>query len=165
MSQVTPEVAQAITQKMTRYTRYVDTKQWDKFEKEVALPNARFTYFTPDGKQLRVGKTTYDFATPEDLVKTLREVHEGKQILHMLGPGDFEALSDGKVKAVFCMEDKAIVPSLGNLVEIRGGGYYHVTWKEVNGEWFLEELRLERIFDRMTLLARIGVFVVNLLGL
>jgi hypothetical protein len=42
MANVSPDVALAITRQKTRYCRYADTKQWDKFEKAIALPDARY---------------------------------------------------------------------------------------------------------------------------
>jgi hypothetical protein len=165
MSPVSVEVAHAITQKMARYTRYVDTKQWDKLEKEIALPDARFVYIDTNGKELRVGKAVYAFTKTKDLVNTLRVGLEGKQILHMIGPGDFEQTAPNEVTAIFSLEDQTIVPTPFNLVEVRGGGYYYGTWRDVDGEWFIVDLRMERIYHRMTLLAQIGLFIMNTFGL
>lgn len=117
MSLFSPEVAQAITQKMVRYTRYVDTKQWEKIEKEVALPDSRFVYIDPHGQVLKVGKAVYAFSKTKDLVNT-EDRPRGQTILHDLGLGDFEQTAPGEVKAIFSLEDQTIVPTPFNLVEV-----------------------------------------------
>jgi hypothetical protein len=41
-----------------------------------------------------------------------------------------------------------------NLVEIRGGGYYHETWKLEDGEWYLQTLDLRRTYTKISHTAR-----------
>ena len=41
-----------------------------------------------------------------------------------------------EVDAVWGMEDQIILQHTAGLIEIRGGGYYHETWKMKNGDWF-----------------------------
>jgi hypothetical protein len=49
-------------------------------------------------------------------------------------------------------------------VEIRGGGYYHETWKMERGDWFLKSLRLERTYQKTSPVAKILVFLDRYLG-
>ncbi|RSL95729.1 hypothetical protein CEP52_011903 [Fusarium oligoseptatum] len=146
MAHVTPEVALAITRQKARYGRYADTKQWDKFAQDIALPDARFSFYDTEGKLLVAG--------PQSSKRSI-----------IFGPGDFEQVGPDEVKAIFGMEDQIMSKYLGAWVEIRGGGFYHETWKLVDGEWYLQDLRLERTYQKETVLVKIGLAVAGLFGI
>lgn len=74
---------------------------------------------------------------------------EKAETLHMFGPGDLEQISVDEVKAVWSMEDQIYLKST-NLKAIRGGGYYHETWKLKGGEWYLQSLDLKRTYLKRT---------------
>lgn len=67
--------------------------------------------------------------------------------------------------AVWDMKDQIILQHTAGLIEIRGGGYYHETWKLKNGDWFLKSLRLERTYQKASLVAKIFMYLDSRLGL
>jgi hypothetical protein len=59
---IPPEVTDIITRKKSQYGRYIDTKQWDKFD-QVALPDAGLSFFDSDGSILKAGNTAFAFSS------------------------------------------------------------------------------------------------------
>lgn len=154
---VPAEIAEVIIRKKSRYGRYIDTKQWDKFD-QVALPNAEFSFYDTDGSILKAGNTPFVFLSPAAFTDFFSKFFTNAQTLHMFGPGELQLTSFDEVKAIWAMEDQIILKHTMGLVEIRGGGYYHETWKIENGDWFLKSLRLERTYQKTSLMAKILVF-------
>ena len=76
----------------------------------------------------------------------------------MFGPGELQLKAIDEVGAICGMEDQIILKHALELVEIRGGGYYQETRKMRNGDWFLNSLRLERTYQKTSLLAKILIF-------
>ncbi|RTE85003.1 hypothetical protein BHE90_000387 [Fusarium euwallaceae] len=165
MAHVTPEVALAITRQKARYGRYADTKQWDKFAQDIALPDARFSFYDTEGKLLVAGPQSLAFDSVKGCAAFFGKFFSQFQTQHNFGPGDFEQVGPDEVKAIFGMEDQIMSKYLGAWVEIRGGGFYHETWKLVDGEWYLQDLRLERTYQKETVLVKIGLAVAGLFGI
>ncbi|KAH8665560.1 hypothetical protein BGZ61DRAFT_461878 [Ilyonectria robusta] len=164
MAHVSPEVAQAISRQKSRYGRYADTKQWDKFEHEIALPDAHYTFYGTDGELLTVGNKALAFETPKAVSAYFSKFFAELETLHNIGLGDFEQVAPDEVKAVFGFEDQLLSKSLGAWVEIRGGGFYYETWKLVDGQWYISELKMERTYQKETLLVKIALALGGLLG-
>ncbi|KAI8627687.1 hypothetical protein F5Y19DRAFT_440801 [Xylariaceae sp. FL1651] len=165
---VPPEVVAAITSKKAKYGRYADLKQWDKFEAEVALPDCKMAYLGHDGAPLQIGKTRFVFDRAVDMTAFFAKFFAPMQTLHNIGPGDFEASPTGQadeVRAIFGFEDQILMPPLGLWVNIRGGGYYTETWKEVNGSWFLKDLVMQRTYQQESFLVTIVLALQNLTGI
>lgn len=148
------EVAEIIIRKKSQYGRYIDTKQWDKFD-QVALPDAEFIFLDTDGSILKAGKTSFAFRSSKAFTSFFSKFFARAQTLHMFGPGDLQLKAIDEVGAIWGMEDQIILKHAVGLVEIRGGGYYHETWKMRNGDWFLTSLRLERTYQKTSFLAKI----------
>lgn len=151
------EIAEVIIRKKAQYGRYIDTKQWDKFD-QVALPDAEFNFYDTDGSILKAGNTLFAFPTPTAFTDFFSKFFLNAQTLHMFGPGELQMTCSDEVKAIWGMEDEIILKHTMGLVEIRGGGYYHETWKFEKGDWFLKSLRLERTYQKTSLVAKILVF-------
>lgn len=83
----------------------------------------------------------------------------------MFGPGELEQIKTDEVKATWGMEDQIILNGTGGLVEMRGGGYYYETWKTHNDDWFLASLRLERTYQKISLTAKVFMFLERYSGL
>lgn len=163
---VSPEVAVAINRKKARYGRYVDTKQWDKYTAEVALSDAKYDFLDVNGKPLTVGRDPLKFEDTKSMTDFFAKFFAKMQTQHMFGSGDFTTTDkDDEVKAVFALEDQILTPPLGSWAEIRGGGFYYETWKWVDGDWFLKDLRMERTYQKMTFLVIFGMFVQKWLGI
>ena len=152
------QVAETISRKKSQYGRYIDTKQWDKFD-QVALPDAELAFFDSDGSILMVGKSALAFSSSEAFTKFFSNFFANAQTLHMFGPGELEQMAADEVKAIWGMEDQIIIKSTAGLVELRGGGYYHETWKMKDGDWFLKSLRLERMYTKTSFMARVAIFL------
>lgn len=166
MAHVTPEVALAITRQKGRYARYADTKRWDKFAEEIALPDARYTFFDVDGKPLTVGKAALAFDSTAALAAYFTKFFAELDTIHNLSAaGDFEQVAPGEVRAVFGFEDNVMNKTLGHWAEIRGGGYYYETWRLVDGEWKIAELRMERTYQKMTFLVSFALTLAGIFGL
>jgi hypothetical protein len=71
----------------------------------------------------------------------------------MFGPSDLEQKSADEVKAIWTIEDQISFKST-NLVEIRGRGYYHETWKLKDRDWNLQTLDLRRTYTKISHTAR-----------
>ncbi|KAI1637013.1 hypothetical protein F4809DRAFT_650161 [Biscogniauxia mediterranea] len=164
MAAVTPETAVAINRKKARYARYADTKQWDKFEEEVALPDAQYDYQDVEGKTIDLG-TPCKFASTKHFTAFFRPFFARLQTLHNVGPGDFTQTADDEVEAVFAFEDQLLAPPLGSWAELRGGGFYYETWKRVDGDWFLQHLRMQRTYQKTTFLVGLAIFLQRKLGI
>jgi hypothetical protein len=152
---VPPEVAAIISRKKAQYGRYIDTKQWDKFH-QIALPDAELSFLDSDGSVLKVGRTPLAFSSTKSFTTFFAKSLVKVDTLHMFGPGELEWIGPGEVKAIWGMEDQLIMNGPGGLVEVRGGGYFHETWKMKEGDWFLASLRLERTYTKTSPLARVS---------
>ena len=161
---VSAEITDRISQKKSQYGRYVDTKQWNKFDK-IVLPNAEFGFFDSDGSVLKAGKTALIFSSSKGFTGFFSKFLANAQTLHMFGPGELEQVTAEEVRAIWGMEDQIILKGTAGLVEIRGGGYYHETWKMKDGDWFLKSLRLERTYQKISFLARLLAFLGSFFGL
>jgi hypothetical protein len=158
------EIAEIIFRKKSQYGRYIDTKQWDKFD-QVALPDAEFIFFDTDGSILKAGDTSFAFPSSTAFTGFFSKFFANAQTLHMFGPGELQLKAIDEVGAIWGMEDQIILKHAVGSVEIRGGGYYHESWKMRNGDWFLNSLRLERTYQKTSLLAKILIFLERYLSL
>ncbi|KIY00914.1 uncharacterized protein Z520_03580 [Fonsecaea multimorphosa CBS 102226] len=159
------EIAEIIRQKKSRYCRAIDTKQWNEIVK-LAWTDADLTFYDPSGSVSTSGQTRLLFTSPQDFTKFLRQAFANAHTLHQVGEGDLEQVSADEVQAIWGMEDQIIVDVLPGLsISIRGGGYYHETWREKDGDWFLQSLKLRRTYWQPSFAAKVLLFLQRLLGL
>ncbi len=154
---VSLEVARIISRKKSQYGRYIDTKQWDKFH-QIALPDAELGFFDSDGSVLRVGRTPLAFSSVESFTTLFATFFAKAETLHIFGLGELEWIGPGKVKAI----DQIMMKGTAGWVEVRGGGYYHESWKMEDGDWFLASLRLETTYTKTSRVARLLSFLQRL---
>ncbi|KAH7128884.1 hypothetical protein EDB81DRAFT_808457 [Dactylonectria macrodidyma] len=164
MAQVSPEVAHAISCKKARYCRYADTKQLDKFEPDIALPDAQWSFWDKEGKLLVIGDQVMEFDSTKKTVAFFSKFFAPLDTLHNICPGSFEQVAPDEVNAIFGFEDQLMHKKLGAWAEMRGGGFYNETWKLVDGQWYLKEMRLERTYHKMSVFLKIIIFIAGLLG-
>lgn len=164
MAHVSPEVALAITRRKARYARYADTKQWDKFE-SLNLPTTNYSFIHNDGTPIMFGSKALVFDSPARVAAYFKKFFAAQDTMHNIGPGDFEYVSDTEVKAVWGFEDQLISKTWGSWMKIRGGGYYYETWRFVDGEWFIADLRMERRYQEETFLVRVGLAIAKMFGI
>ena len=154
MAHVPPEAAQSITRQMARFARYVDTKQWPNFE-SLSLPTATYSFHGTDGKVLFLGPRPLAFDSAASASAYFDKFFADMDTMHNIGLGDLSQTGPDEVSAIFSFDDQLVSKAMGSWVGIRGGGYYYTTWKEVGGEWFLKDLRMERQYQERTLLLRV----------
>ncbi|KAK9424956.1 hypothetical protein SUNI508_13277 [Seiridium unicorne] len=166
MALPSPEIIAVITRKKARYARYLDTKQWEKYEGDVSLPDTHFRYLDVAGEPLQLGTTTSCvFDSTKSFAAFFSKFFANLQSLHNIGPGDFEQTSPEEVKAVWGFEDQLILAPLWSLAELRGGGYYYETWRLVDGDWFLHDLVMKRTYQKETLLVKAVFLLQKQLGI
>lgn len=161
---VPPDVALILTRKKAQYGRFGDCKQWEGWSK-IALPETEYKFLDVNGAPVKVGKTDLVFLSTKAFLAFLPKLLENLQSLHNFGPGDLELIAPGEVKAIWAMEDQLLLNWTGGLVELRGGGFYHETWVERDGDWFLKSLELRRTYTKLSILARVLFLIMGLLGL
>ncbi|KUI61644.1 hypothetical protein VP1G_08817 [Cytospora mali] len=149
------EISEIISRKKALYGRYIDTKQWEKFN-SIALADAELRFFEPDGTLTHVGKTPLAFTSPDAFAKFFSKVFANAQTLHMFGRGELEHFRPDEVNAIWPMEDQIILKPGWLSIEVRGGGYYYETWREKDGDWFLASLVLRRTYTKPNMLAWLG---------
>ncbi|KAH9909900.1 hypothetical protein F4778DRAFT_789242 [Xylariomycetidae sp. FL2044] len=154
MATVTPETALAISQKKALYGHLADTKR----------------FVGTDGKPITLGRSSSSplrFSSTGAFLAHFIEFFAGLQTGSTTSgrahfePGD----AADEVRAVFALQDDLYHARLGSLAHITGGGFYYETWKLVDGEWYLRDLRMERTYQNMTLLVHIALFLQTWLGL
>ncbi|KAI0133845.1 hypothetical protein BJ170DRAFT_590852 [Xylariales sp. AK1849] len=149
MPEVSPEVAAIINRKKQWYCRYADTNQWHLFDK-VALPECTYEYHS-DGKVLVNAGFTYAWGSTEQFTSFFTKAFESLQTIHMVGPGDLEQVSPDEVKAVFTViyfSGLKKTASESHGVQGTGGGHYFETYKRKGDDWFLADLKMERIYEK-----------------
>lgn len=139
-----PETAEIIRRKKAQYCRFVDTKQWSRFP-EIALPTAKLTFFEPGMVPLGVGKKKLLFDSLQPWIDHVSKGLANMQSVHVIGLDELEQTAPDEVKAIFCMRDDVKMDRSLGLVWSVGGGHYHEIWRRKGDDWFLEELRLERL--------------------
>lgn len=126
----------------SRYCRAIDNKGWDRLP-EMFVPEARFEGF---------GKGTI---TPtSDFVTHIAKLLEGAVTVHHLQHHEIRIVGPSEARGVWCMEDYNEWPSPGVLRHVpaatgfRGYGFYEERYRQVEGRWRIEFMRLTRIrFD------------------
>ncbi|KAH8886026.1 hypothetical protein GQ53DRAFT_750848 [Thozetella sp. PMI_491] len=149
MPEVSPEVINIITRKKLWYCRYSDTGKWHLFD-QVAVPECKFEYHS-EGKVLVHAGFTYAWPSREGFTSFFSKAFENLQTMHLLGPGEFDQISQDEVKAVFPVAyfsalKKTATASHG--VQGQGGGYYFETYKRVGDDWLMADLKFERTYEK-----------------
>ncbi|KIW25619.1 uncharacterized protein PV07_08785 [Cladophialophora immunda] len=157
------EIAEVIRQKKSRYCRAIDTKQWDQLV-QLAYADADLTFYDPGGSVSTSGRTRLSFASPRDFTRFLSQAFANAHTLHQVGEGDLEQVAPNEVEAIWGMEDQIVVDIAGLTFSIRGGGYYHETWRERDGDWFLKSLKLRRTYWHPSFGAKVLLTLQRLLG-
>ncbi|MET3528522.1 nuclear transport factor 2 family protein [Phenylobacterium koreense] len=135
------EVGEAIRRAKSRYCRFVDTKQWEAFER-LALPDAPFTFRDVAGEIIQ------QFASPREMVAASRPLLAGARSLHRVSNSELTWRDDNTVAAIWAMTDRIVFPARDGQgdVSLRGAGHYHELWTRAGDGWRLAELELQRTF-------------------
>lgn len=166
MAPVSPEVALAISTQKARYARLADTKQWDEMAATVFLPDVKLRYCDANGNPLMVGSRALVFDSADTFAQLYKRMFAGVNSQHNIAPGEFESGErDGEIRAVFGIEDQVTSKALGSWAELRGGGYYHETWRLVDGQWYIKDLELRRTYQNATVLVSLMLFLMAVFGI
>lgn len=123
-----------------KYCRYIDTKNFEEWGK-LFTPNAELTFYNLDGSP------QYHFSSVAALLSATKDGFADAQTIHQLHNSEIEFISDTEVRAIWSMEDVQIFPASGDNPKntVHGYGFYHDTWRLIDGEWKLAVLELRRI--------------------
>ncbi|KAH6609748.1 bile acid 7-alpha [Trichoderma cornu-damae] len=149
MPEVSPEVITIITRKKLWYCRYTDTKQWHLFD-GVAVPECKFQYFS-DGKLFVNAGFTYSWGSREEFTTFFTTALASLRTMHLIGPGEFEQVSEDEVKAIFPITYFSALKqteSESHGVQGQGGGYYFETYKKIGDDWLMTDLKMERTYEK-----------------
>ncbi|OTA55458.1 hypothetical protein K449DRAFT_438680 [Hypoxylon sp. EC38] len=143
---VSSEVRDIIAQKKQQYCRFADTNQWQNMSK-IALPEATYKFYQSDGSLVSIDGVEFNFSSTAEWVKYFASnPFHLAQAIHLVGPGEFEQNGPDEVKAIFGLIYHASYKGANTESHHTGGGYYYETWKQKEGDWFLQELKLERTY-------------------
>lgn len=141
---VSPEAAAIIQRKKAQYCRFADSNQWDRFD-SIMLPNATFLFHNPDGSVITKGDIEYSWSSTKDWVAFFENEFKTMQTIHIVGPAEMEQIAPDEIKSIWAVTYHAGTKEQGG-VHGTGGGHYHETWKKVGDDWFIESLRMERLY-------------------
>jgi hypothetical protein len=122
-----------------RYCRFVDYKEWDKFE---LLFVHDATFEAPeDGLALVAGA--------REFTEHARASHEGCVAIHQCHTPDLQILASDSATGVWAMQDtlrweEGAVTAHG-YKQIIGWGYYHETYRKIGNDWRIATLKLTRL--------------------
>lgn len=142
---VSPEAAAIIQRKKAQYCRFADSNQWNRFD-SIVLPNATFLFHNPDGSVITKGDIEYSWSSTKDWVAFFENEFKTMQTIHIVGPAEMEQIAPDEIKAIWAVTYHAGTKEHEGGVHGTGGGHYHETWKKVGDDWFMESLRMERLY-------------------
>ncbi|KAL7762708.1 hypothetical protein ACKLNR_009243 [Fusarium oxysporum f. sp. zingiberi] len=142
---VSTEAAAIIQRKKAQYCRFADSNQWDRFD-SIMLPNATFLFHNPDGSVITKGDIEYSWSSTKDWVAFFENEFKTMQTIHIVGPAEMEQIAADEIKCIWAVTYHAGTKEHEGGVHGTGGGHYHETWKKVGDDWFMESLRMERLY-------------------
>jgi hypothetical protein len=134
------EVKEIIRERKAKYCRYLDTKQYDKWE-NLFSADAKVTFYKPDGTVMMA----YD--NVEKFFEDTRHFFATTVTVHQTHNSEIEFRSDTEASAIWAMEDwHRYMPTPEHPAKsMHGYGHYYETWKLIDGEWVLKSLELRRL--------------------
>ena len=122
----------AIGELKARYCRFLDCKRW----RDVA------GVFAPDGC-MQFGPDIEQGAVHgrEQIATLLSDMLKKAQTVHHVHPGEFRFHDNGEVTALWPMDDRVANPGF----VLEGSGYYEERYRQVDGQWYIQHMRLHRL--------------------
>jgi hypothetical protein len=140
-----PEAAEIIRRKKLQYCRFADTNQWQLFD-HIILPEATLAFFDSNGSIINEGGVDYSFSSREEFVTFFSKAFKDLQTIHVIGPGELEQTGPDEVKAVWGVIYHASTKGTDGGTHGTGGGHYHETWRRKGDDWFMQSMRMERVY-------------------
>jgi hypothetical protein len=128
----------------SRYFRFLDTKQWDRFgdlfTDDAVLDTSEEMVRLGMDPELGIARGNKNIAAyVGDAVAGLSTVHHG----HM---NEVELTGPDSAKAIWAMEDKLWWPEGSPIKHMHGYGHYHETYQRCgDGNWRIKTLKLTRL--------------------
>jgi 3-phenylpropionate/cinnamic acid dioxygenase small subunit len=140
MMQHNLEVLEEIRDRKAKYCRYLDTKQFDDWER-LFCTNAHITFYGPDGEVL------LDFNDLTEFSRLTRALFATTRTIHQVHNSEITLIAEGEAHAIWSMEDWHIYSPTKETPakSMNGYGHYHETWRLVDGLWKIARLELRRI--------------------
>lgn len=134
------EVKEFIRDRKAKYCRYLDTKQFDKWEK-LFSGDAKVTFCKPDGTVMMASENVKKF------FEVTRDFFATTVTVHQIHNSEIEFKSHTEASAIWAMEDwhRYTPTSERPAKSMHGYGHYYETWKLVDGEWVIASLELRRL--------------------
>ncbi|RYP08787.1 hypothetical protein DL764_001698 [Monosporascus ibericus] len=142
---VSPEAAAIIQRKKLQYCRWADHNQFHLFD-QIALPEATFSFWKADGTIYHEFGVDYSFRSREEFINHFTTAFKSLQSYHMITPAEFEQTSPDEINAIFGCIYHAGIKGSDTEGHGTGGGHYHETWVRKGGDWFMKDLKFERIY-------------------
>lgn len=145
-----PDIAERIRYKKAQYARFIDSKQWPRFN-TIFVADAKITFVDANEKVVVApnGTTPYSWQSLDAWAGFFEKALVDVQCIHLLGPGELELVRPDEVKAVFPFTYHAGPKADGQGPHETRGGHYHETWVRKGGDWFCVELWLQRLYNRV----------------
>lgn len=137
-----------ISQFKARYWRAMDLRDWDAYG-EFFTPDAVFDVsgepaaFAKAGKPAPEGDFNLIWKGREEIVKVVAQSYIGVDSCHHGHVHEFELTSPTTAKVIWHFEDILVYADRKGY---RGYGYYHDTYVKLDGRWWIETTRLDRLF-------------------
>ena len=133
------ELMEQIRQQKAKYCRFLDTKQFDAWER-LFKPDAKIVFHNLDGSIMAA------FNSIGELAPLSRQLFATTQTIHQTHNSEIEFQSPTHATAIWSMEDRHIyAPEGGNPSKfLHGYGFYHESWDCVEGQWLIAKLELHR---------------------
>ncbi len=114
-----------------RYCRFADEQDWVGF-RSLFLDDARCTY------------NAGTFEDPDAMVDVFRDMVVGGTTVHLCHQAEIDVVGPDEATAVWAFTDRVLLPPGAPAGSWTGSGWYHETYRRVDGRWRIARLRVVR---------------------
>jgi hypothetical protein len=131
-----------------RYFRGIDSKDWalmkDTFADDIVL-DFRAATTLPDGTNLMPGATVDLLRGASAATQAIQGVLVGVSSVHHGHMPEIDIVDESNAKGIWAMFDLLKFPAGAPVNDLAGYGYYHETYRKVQGQWKIGSLKLTRL--------------------
>lgn len=118
-----------------KYQRCLDNRDFDE------LANC----FTVDAAS-SYGNNTMSYQGRDNIIKFLASVMDIKMVsTHLIHAGEINWIDTNNAEATWYLEDYLLHKAY--LLKIHGAANYHVTYRKIDGKWFISSIGYERTYE------------------
>lgn len=129
-------VVDQIRQLKARYTRLLDSQQWDELA-SMFVPEARFT--------LAAFGDPIVFTSRQEWIDYITPLLGGGTTVHQVYQAEIEVVDANTASASWGMSDYVIPAPDSGRESFRGHGHYLEQYRRIDGSWRIVELQLTRL--------------------